>query len=84
MDLDISMILKINYLKHRKLYCDSRDWVDFVKFDQIDKNTIEKKTEEFMSILVYPFLDKLKDSNTLFTKNLDFEKTKTLLETKIF
>ena len=25
--------LKINYLKHRKLYCDNRDWVDFVKFE---------------------------------------------------
>ena len=68
--------LKINYLKHRKLYCDNRDWADFVKFDQIDKNTIEKKTEEFMSILIYPFLDKLKDSNTLFTKNLDYKKLK--------
>ena len=68
--------LKASYLKHRKLYCDNRDWVDFVKFDQIDKNAIEKKTEEFASILIYPFLDKLKDSNTLFTKNLDFNKLK--------
>ena len=76
--------LKINYLKHRKLYCDNRDWVDFVKFDQIDEDAVGKKTEEFMSILIYPFLDKLKDSNTLFTKNLDFSKLKNSWKKRCF
>ena len=65
--------LKSDFLKKDKLFCDNRDWNEFIKFNKMDEKTIEENLKDLSEVLIDPYIDKLKNMETLFVKNLDFE-----------
>ena len=65
--------LKNNYLLNKQEFCNYVDWPDLIKVNAKNKESIELH-EKIVTSLLLPFMSILKNDNSLFVRNFDFDK----------
>jgi hypothetical protein len=65
--------IKKSYIEKEKIFCDHRDWIDFISLDKQSHKSNEL-CNELIDEVITPFLNTLEKNGDLFTKNLDFLK----------
>jgi hypothetical protein len=65
--------IKKHYIEKEKIFCDHRDWIDFISLDKSSSRS-NKLSNELVKNVIEPFLNTVEQRGTLFTKDLDFSK----------
>ena len=64
--------LKKHYLKNKQEFCSYVDWPDLIKVNTKNKESVELYEKVIINLLL-PFIKILKDNNSLFVRNFDFD-----------
>ena len=74
--------IKKSYIEKERIFCDHRDWIDLISTNKLPSKG-GRLCDKLMNEAIVPFLNSLKDKETLFTKDLDFSKISTSWKQRI-
>jgi len=74
--------IKKSYIEKEGIFCDHRDWIDLISVNKPSSKS-NRLCDRLTNEAIIPFLNSLKDKETLFTKDLDFSKISTSWKQRI-
>jgi len=65
--------LKQNFILKNTFFCDNKEWIDIIQNTNIENNIVNNDVDLLVDKIINPFLLRLKNDNSLFFRNIDFD-----------